>query len=376
ILKIIEQNKKRGQAKPIWLTEIGWPTNIGGGVSELRQAELLTRTYLLASTIPDIQTTFWYWLGPDGEKEWWAEDRFGILHQDWTPKPAYVAFQHLIKILQGADFLAEFQPVEKTHVLQFRKGDEFIYALWAEDVVKHLVIKQAPANIKVMFLNGEELTLQPKEGQIFIDAQAMPVFLLASESLKFAGTKVPVELLLTTPGATIARGEKIEFKRKFSKKEFSSTKSTLRAFPFYEEEGIRQVTSAEIFVPPPIPEGKLVVLQCVYESSAILPFALLVTPIKIIEPVKIRLVPLPIVGGIKFLRLNITNTTPNELSGEIIINSPQHEQIQPQTISFSRLQSGKTLSQLLNVYDTKELDYLYKFNVTVNLTNDVKVTYD
>ncbi len=366
LLKIIEQ---------IWLTEIGWPTNVGGGVSELRQAELLARTYLLALAITDIQTTFWYWLGPDGEKEWWAEDRFGILHQDWTPKPAYIAYQQLIKTLQGAEFMAQFQPVEKTYVLQFRKDGELIYALWAEDVVKHLVIKQAPTTIKVTFLNGEEMLLQSKEGQIFIDAHAMPVFLMTPQTLKFAGSRAPVELILSKPEA-IARGEKVEFKRKFSKRAFSNTKSTLRALPFYEEEWITQSTPSEIFIPPAAAEGTLSMLHCVYESSASLPFALLVAPIKIIEPVKIRLTPLPLVGGLKFLRLDITNTTSQELNGEVIINTPANEQIQPQTISFANLHPGKTLRQILNIYDTRELDYLYKFKMVVNLTNGVNVTYD
>ena len=98
-----------GPPKPIWVTEIGFPTCLGSsGVDETGQAELLVRAYLsLLAT--GVETAAWYDLRDDGLDPWNCEDRFGLVtHQEdlipLRPKPAFSAFGTMTGLLAGLDF--------------------------------------------------------------------------------------------------------------------------------------------------------------------------------------------------------------------------------------------------------------------------------
>jgi hypothetical protein len=95
----------RDDRKPIWFTELGWNTSTrpcdpgsgywGGGVSEAKQAEYLTRAYQLIEADPYVEVAIWYalrnpyWMH-DGD---YGEARFGLLRTDYSQKPAYAAFK-------------------------------------------------------------------------------------------------------------------------------------------------------------------------------------------------------------------------------------------------------------------------------------------
>jgi hypothetical protein len=93
-------------AKPIWLTEIGWPTAPGtctrgahagrkaAGVSEAQQAAMLTRAYRCLAADPYVQVAIWFSLQDvdDGPKD---DHHLGLIRTDGTHKPAYAAFRAL-----------------------------------------------------------------------------------------------------------------------------------------------------------------------------------------------------------------------------------------------------------------------------------------
>jgi hypothetical protein len=106
--------------KPVWLTELGWPSSTGHlGVDADRQAFYLVRSYLLALAHPGIEKIFWYdfrndtapnapYEQPvynDGEKEF----HYGLLrrHYPLDPnradlrKPAFVAYRTMTDLLAG-----------------------------------------------------------------------------------------------------------------------------------------------------------------------------------------------------------------------------------------------------------------------------------
>ncbi|GAC1386444.1 MAG: hypothetical protein NVSMB42_07000 [Herpetosiphon sp.] len=60
-LTMVDEMVKRLGPKPIWITEIGWSSYDGPeGVSEVEQAALMVRLYVLALAHPSIQRIFWY----------------------------------------------------------------------------------------------------------------------------------------------------------------------------------------------------------------------------------------------------------------------------------------------------------------------------
>jgi len=113
--------------RPLWVTEIGYPTNLQGGVEEWRQAEVLAQTYLLGATRSELQGVVWYWMGPDGADAFWAEDRFGLIRQKFRGrKPAAFPFDvlgHLLPGLTASTLVQEIPDIRDSRVLRFVEAD-------------------------------------------------------------------------------------------------------------------------------------------------------------------------------------------------------------------------------------------------------------
>ena len=90
--------ERRGDAKPIWFTEIGWSTATGScGYTEQAQAELLGQavavtapdTYVQAIMVYNLRNNYW---SADADT---IEARYGLLTTQFRPKPAYAVFKTL-----------------------------------------------------------------------------------------------------------------------------------------------------------------------------------------------------------------------------------------------------------------------------------------
>lgn len=76
-------------AKPLYITEIGWPTHTARcGVPEEEAGRHLAAAYLVARCAPRVAGLWWYDLADDGPKRDDAEHNFGLYHEDFTPKAA------------------------------------------------------------------------------------------------------------------------------------------------------------------------------------------------------------------------------------------------------------------------------------------------
>ena len=86
-----------GDNRELWLTELGWSTaaSASGGVSEAQQATYLTKAMAALDAYPYVTNAFWYALR---NNYWQADDQYdveasyGLLHVDFSPKPAFSAF--------------------------------------------------------------------------------------------------------------------------------------------------------------------------------------------------------------------------------------------------------------------------------------------
>jgi polysaccharide biosynthesis protein PslG len=102
---VMEQNGESG--KKMWLTEFGWDSSsvvvpgyeYAQYVSEDQQAQYLTRAFALGKSYPWMGVMFVWNLNfqvttnnPSDEKYGW-----GILHSDWSPRPAYTALKNMQK---------------------------------------------------------------------------------------------------------------------------------------------------------------------------------------------------------------------------------------------------------------------------------------
>lgn len=88
-------------SKPTYITEFGWPTYAGvGGQTEQFQA-VQTVSYLLRCLRDDrIKGAWIYDYHDDGTDPANREHNFGIVHNDYSPKPAFRALKTLIEALK------------------------------------------------------------------------------------------------------------------------------------------------------------------------------------------------------------------------------------------------------------------------------------
>ena len=91
--------------KPVWITELGWPTQPVlrpnerhfPPVTEAEQAELLARAMGICFA-EGVQNFFWYEFHAPERKEDDPESYFGFVHKDTSPKPAYDAYRHFTQV--------------------------------------------------------------------------------------------------------------------------------------------------------------------------------------------------------------------------------------------------------------------------------------
>jgi hypothetical protein len=91
--------------KPLWLTEFGWSTSATDfGVTEVQQAEFLTKALVALEDRPYVEVAFIYnfrntfWLH-DEPSQW--EANVGLLRTDFSPKPAFTALQRYLRLGDG-----------------------------------------------------------------------------------------------------------------------------------------------------------------------------------------------------------------------------------------------------------------------------------
>lgn len=164
-----------GRHLPVWITEMGWPTQEGGGVSELRQAEMLARSYLLASAYPEIQALGWYWLGPDGPDRFWAEDRFSLSHEDGSPKPGRVAYRAVADLLKEASFERWLIDAPEVKAALYRRCEGWTVALWSADDQLHQVFTRGIQS--VIRLSGRRTPIDPGFRTIELEIDGEPLLL-------------------------------------------------------------------------------------------------------------------------------------------------------------------------------------------------------
>lgn len=164
--------------RPVWITEMGWPTHIGGGVDERAQAQLLSRCYMGAVASGAVQNMGWYDFRNDGDDPFYNESNFGVLRQDMTPKPAYRALATVCRAFAAGKSAAA--KVEGGGVLGLQMGDSL--ALWSPSGDREVGVwfRRAPASVRNLM--GEPIDVRP-------GAKHMHALLRSGSPLFFIGAE-------------------------------------------------------------------------------------------------------------------------------------------------------------------------------------------
>ncbi|GAA5000589.1 cellulase family glycosylhydrolase [Actinopolymorpha pittospori] len=123
-----------GRDFPVYVTEMGWPTQIDErGIATNRAGAHCARMYLLAATLPYLKGLWWYDLQDDGWGATEPEDNFGLIRADETPKPSYYSYAAAAAFLRGARFRRRIPtPDADAWALFFSsQGSHDAIALWS-----------------------------------------------------------------------------------------------------------------------------------------------------------------------------------------------------------------------------------------------------
>jgi hypothetical protein len=172
--------------RPIWVTEMGWSSNVGrqdpamgpAGVSEREQAERLARCYLSSMASECCQNISWYNFRCDGTDPFYNETNFGVLRRDLTPKPAYRAAATVCNTLSEgkAARREDFEPV-----FGLTMGDAT--ALWCGAEPREVRVRVSDG-VRVLNLMGEELHPERIGDVLRLQLQPnRPVFIKGGEAV-------------------------------------------------------------------------------------------------------------------------------------------------------------------------------------------------
>ena len=199
--------RRDGRQKPVWITEMGWPTHLYGGVSEPEQARLLSRSYLCAVAADVGMNMSWYNFRDDGNNVFYNEHRFGVVRSDdLGPKPGYRALATICRGLAGKKLAGRVDLGRGVLAYLFRGRDGDVAAVWSP----------AGDRLAAAHVTGEGLTLvdlmghpsQPvmEAGVCLLPLRSGTPVLLKGRNLAMKRAASPMELEVPTgvhPGETV-----------------------------------------------------------------------------------------------------------------------------------------------------------------------------
>lgn len=169
-----------GDTRPVWVTEMGFPTHYDG-VTALEQGQMLVRNEALAFA-NGVEKYFWYDLVNDTPDLAAGESNFGLYENSpranvvaLAPKPGGFAQALMIAQLGGKAFAAQ-ESDETSTVTVFGTGDEATRVAWAAqgDVQRTFA---SDAAVTVTDMSGHSETLEPADGEVTVTLGASPVFI-------------------------------------------------------------------------------------------------------------------------------------------------------------------------------------------------------
>ncbi len=181
-VKFIDELKRVAQQvqnRPVWITEMGWSNHLWkDGVTEREQALLFARCYLSAIASGVVQNISWYDFRNDGNDPFYFEYNFGIVHEDFSPKPALRACTNICRNLPNKDIQTRIDFGED--VIAFQQGTFLV--LWSIKEDKCLRVKVNKSPIQIQNLMGEVIKEESKSKYIYLPLKkGYPLFITQGE---------------------------------------------------------------------------------------------------------------------------------------------------------------------------------------------------
>ncbi|MGG1518639.1 sugar-binding protein [Paenibacillus oryzisoli] len=202
-----------GPAKPVWVTEIGWPTSevLDRGVSERVSGAYAARAYTLALSSGIAEKVFWYDFKNDYKPDTSLEGQFGLVRGDhesvpWSAKQNYIAYRAAVSRLSGAAYVQSYDPGDRVQAYRFHRSydGKDVIVVWSQGDAKQLLMQLGVSTATAYDLYGNQTALSAgTDGTMMLPVSEEPVY-VEGEFAQTISIKDPYSLdvypqLTTTP---------------------------------------------------------------------------------------------------------------------------------------------------------------------------------
>lgn len=178
-----------GKGKPVWITEMGWATPVGG-TTQREQAQLLARCYLSAVAAQVDTNISWYDFRDDGNNPFYHEHHFGVIRNDMTPKPAYRALGTVCRNLPGATVAKSLNLPHGLMGYVYKTSAGPATVIWHPD--QAAILRLSTGAGRIVNLMGEEVQPLSVAGSKYILLQPASPVLLTGDASSVINAQQPV----------------------------------------------------------------------------------------------------------------------------------------------------------------------------------------
>ncbi len=188
--ELIKTMEKFGQAKPLWVTEMCFNTHIHPyGVSELREADLAVRFYLLAIASRKIEKVFWWTLKDGGPQQFDAAEMVGLARADLSPKYAYYAYGFMTRMIEGKKWVRNDSLGPEVYAVVFTdeaKGEDTM-ALWSPNPFAYVRINNTEKGLTFYDVYGTKRFVpynKVRTSHLPVPLGESPIYVVGPKGLK------------------------------------------------------------------------------------------------------------------------------------------------------------------------------------------------
>ncbi|MBI4580592.1 MAG: beta-galactosidase [Planctomycetes bacterium] len=178
--------------REVWLTEIGFPSQLVDGRSERQQASLVARVYLCTAASGAARNVSWYDFRNDGVDPFYNEMNFGLVRHDLRPKPGYTALAMLGRTIGHMRLAGPVDAGPDTYGFRFTDGKTDVVAVCSPE--KGRVFTAAmPKDVQIRDTFGESIRPVWQNGMASVTSDAgFPVYFAGRPGFEFKPAKAAI----------------------------------------------------------------------------------------------------------------------------------------------------------------------------------------
>ena len=172
----------------IWLTEMGYGPQGSRNLGELQIACEDVRLMLLALSVPGVERFCKYNFQDRADDDAARPDkRMGLVRFDGGPKPGFVAYNTMVRMLTKKRFAAAHECGKDARLFEFADDAGPVFAAWAASGKKKVTVETKAAFVTLTDLMGNETKLPVTGGSAAVEVTGEPVFIVPGDAVAPAG---------------------------------------------------------------------------------------------------------------------------------------------------------------------------------------------